>query len=301
MGDVLGRTDQTEGNGKPSRQTPRGRRVKTPRENEKTKATEKGGGQTPRGGLTEADFCSCFGSSKFQVNLARAPRKPSLSFEKAFDCDKLYTDIDQEIIALFRAFDRNHDGSISWGKQIDRLIQSLMARGFRFGARIGSPRNSNTRQLVRKQTVYKLVTTRRVRAEIWKTLGEEDAEDGFEVEECREWLEQEICSKRRNILVLLRASTRLDEFYEYLFYQDDLDSSGFVPVAAVQKLLARASPVIGEIVPDDALIADSIRRVLRDKVDDELLFPEYRNVVTEHLATMYYSALDKRMTTGAEM
>jgi len=240
-------------------------------------------------------LCICAESRQAEQKL-KALLKP-MTYEEAFHRDNILNELEVELDRVFEEFDADRNGTIGVGQEMDVMIKALMNRGYAFGKRIESTRESE-----RAKSDYKVSTVKNVRASVLRSLTPRDetshshAKVGMSNQEFKEWFRNEVVTRRTNLRLLLSGATWLSQILEMSFRKADEDSSGQIELNELQDFLRDVAFVIGEPPPGDKEIQEIMR--LGDANGDQGLdFSEFRYVVIEALARTYYSHFNCSMNS----
>jgi len=208
-----------------------------------------------------------------------------LTFEEAFHHATIMEELDQQIDALFREYDSDRSGTIESGTEMDDMIKRLKERGFVFGNRITRDDQS--------VSAYQPAGLKRVRGKIFEeTTATRDT--GLEAAEFKDWLRSEVTQRKTNLRVLFATSPWLEEILGVSFEVADDDRDGEVDEKELALFIVKVAAVVGEPPPDQ----NEIHRIMliADKSPDgRLTYKEFRYVVIELLARLYYTHFNHSM------
>lgn len=246
-------------------------------------------GQAIDDGVLESCFQPEAGAGERLVKLSRrAKRAKTVDLAKVFAKDKIDAGIQEEVAQLFRRYDQDGSGSIEAGPELTAMIDELRKRGYAFGAPTGRSDGGGSHYKGVPPSQVKLTLLEHLHGRAGGRARPTELPKSASVEGMQAWFRDEVCTRRRNLRLLLRDLPCVDSALLQTFAMADSDGSGQVDVGELTGFLTEVSQVLGEPPPD----AEEVREIL-DRADaslDGLLsYREFRHVVIEVMARLYYT------------
>eukprot|EP00746_Dinoflagellata_sp_MGD_P079194 gnl/MRDRNA2_/MRDRNA2_31643_c0_seq1.p1 gnl/MRDRNA2_/MRDRNA2_31643_c0~~gnl/MRDRNA2_/MRDRNA2_31643_c0_seq1.p1 ORF type:complete len:318 (-),score=59.69 gnl/MRDRNA2_/MRDRNA2_31643_c0_seq1:33-986(-) len=231
--------------------------------------------------------------------------------------DELLNQIESEVDDLFKTFDKDGDGTINTGKELDDMITALKQRGYAFGRRMvpgqdyfpekkvdpvtkdeddedlerhqWTETDTSCHEAVTDDSCYQTILTARVKLNM---LPEELGLKDLSKRDFHDWLLFEVCSRRTNLRILLRDNQWLNEAIVQIFENIDEDIKGKVLLESISDPLRQISLGLGEPPPDRKWIKKFLSHF---KSDGQLEFREFKHILVEAATRLFHSHFNESM------